>query len=132
MTANKNNAEAGRPAWAAGLDLSPELPRRLDDRLALDVKRWSESRSTLRRLADAEMRVAELEAKLETAVQVAVSNLITRGNQILREPDFLIDRHGDCWIRAESGGYAILGQGEVCARSAIEMCWGPVMEAWKS
>lgn len=111
MTANKNEqgSEPDRPAWAIELDLSPRAIRPTDE----TIKAWMWGQElVLRRLADAEMRVAALE----------------RGRG---EPDYLIDRHGDCWFRMESGGYAMQGEGEAPARSTIEIAYGPVTEAWK-
>lgn len=128
MTESKSEqgSEPDRPAWAVGLDLSPELPRRLDDRLALDVKRWSESRSTLRRLADAEMRVAELEQDRdvlrEVAKACAETHPITRG-----EPR-VIDRDGDKFDRVAPGIYHMRGGGGTnWTRDEI----GDAQEFWK-
>lgn len=122
MTESKNEqgSEPGRPSWAAGLDLSKRAIRPTDE----TIKAWMRGQElVLRRLADAEMRVAELEQALSRA---EATTMIERG-----EPDYLIDRHGDCWFRMESGGYAMQGEGEAPARSTIEIAYGPTTEAWK-
>jgi hypothetical protein len=120
MTENMNT-EPGRPAWAAGLDLSAGRWRPDDqylmthDDLHLGLRR---------RLADAEMRVAELERLLGEAQAEYIAP--QRG-----EPDFLIDRHGDCWFQMKSGGYAMQGEGEMRRPEYVHIAWGPVTEAWR-
>lgn len=122
MTANsEENKNESRPEWAEGLDLTSGRVRaaghtlkrilsRLDDHN--DRGAW---RIVLRRLADAEMKLAELQAD--------------RG-----EPDFLIDRDGEAWRRWGPDAYSVInaaGLIEEWSRERIEAKWGPVTEAWR-
>jgi len=126
MTANKNEqgSEPGRPAWAAGFDLSPARPRVSDEDLRLFVQPFD--LAVKRRLADAEMRVAELEWELASvrehrdALQAATG---MRG-----EPDFLIDSDGDKFDRVAPGIYHLQGGGGAdWTRDEI----GDAQEFWK-
>jgi len=128
MTANKNEqgSEPGRPAWAAGLDLSSEAYRPDDDHL---TERHFHA-GIRRRLADAEMRVAELEWELASerehrdALQAAIG---MRG-----EPDFLIDVQGVAWqkLREPTVYRSLDGTGD-WERPQIDHLYGPVVEVWK-
>ena len=72
-------------------------------------------RIVLRRLADAEMKLAELQAE--------------RG-----EPDFLIDRDGEAWRRIGPDAYSVINAAGLIgewSREQIEAEWGPVTEVWK-
>jgi len=130
MTANKNEqgSEPGRPVWAAGLDLSPELERATDEILSRQANLpFANGKRTLRRLADAEMRVAELEWELASvrehrgALQAATG---MRG-----DPDFLIDGDGDMFRRVGAGVYWLQGgNGADWRRDELT---GPVTELWK-
>lgn len=140
MTEKKNEqgSEPGRPSWAAGLDLSPEAQRVEDPMLERMIVRqapYPERTAILRRLADAEMRVAELESEIERLKRPCLTPSQVEAaygpNVPGREPDFLIDRHGDCWFRMESGDYAMQGEGGVRTADYLRMQWGPVTEAWK-
>lgn len=124
MTEKKNEqgSEPGRPSWAAGLDLSPQAVRPTDE----TIKAWMWGQElVLRRLALAEMRVAELTEELRRTRRDFVQ-VTERG-----EPDFLIDRHGDCWVRVDSDGYAMQGEGEARSATYLLAQWGPVTGAWK-
>lgn len=124
MTANsEENKNESRPAWAEGLDLSPDKVRasdgtlkRITDRaVEIGVFQGASWRIVLRRLADAEMKLAELQAD--------------RG-----EPDFLIDRDGEAWRRWGPDAYSVInaaGLIEEWSRERIEAKWGPVTEAWR-
>ena len=122
MTADeKNGASAPMPAWAEGLDLNPHKVRASDHTLkrivesATKFATGASQRLVLRRLADAEMKLAALSAD--------------RG-----EPDFLIDRDGEAWRRIGPGTYSVINRDgliEEWSRERMERRWGPVTEAWK-
>ena len=124
MTANKyeQGSEPGRPAWAAGLDLHPMRMRATDEDLKLYAQ---DSRALLRRLADAEMRVAELERLLREA----------RAFPDPGEPDYLIETGGAQWKRIGQDRYARTDgsfPGFTPDRAKIERSSdGPVRAAWK-
>lgn len=163
MTAKSEdtNEEPGRPAWAAGLDLSPELTR-AEDVVLTDIIRWpsKEDLSIARRLADAEMRVAALEKnRTKSNLQLWAENNRLAGNVVelqsrnrsledqlqplteaLRdalaesqrgEPDFLIDQEEDLWFRVETDRYGAYSGDLGVPRARIERLYGPVTEAWK-
>lgn len=104
MTENKNEqgSEPGRPAWAAGLDLSAEMTRASDRRLELTAAMRASAAPILRRLADAEMRVAQLErenAELR-------NSLVSSDAWTLTDPDYLIESDGAEWKRIGQDEYA--------------------------
>jgi len=140
MTEKKNEqgSEPGRPSWAAGLDLSPQAVRPTDE----TIKAWMWGQElVLRRLALAEMRVAELTEELRRTRRDFVQ-VTERG-----EPDFLIDRDGDAWTRTDFGRYRWLGNDGTApgryrwlgndgttanqSREWIDDNFGPVVEVWK-
>lgn len=107
MTAKNENRETERPAWAADLDLSPELAR-VSDEVLTDIVRWPsvEEYSIVRRLADAEMRVADLERLLKQAHMDYRAMLGRPGQAPDRgEPDFLIEEDGTKWRRVGPDRY---------------------------
>lgn len=115
MTANENtqNEGPGRPSWAAGLDLSISRPRVSDEDLRLFVQPYD--LAVKRRLADAEMRVAELERDRDRH-KAKVDALRSYLDQITGfdmrtaldgHPDYLIEPDGAVWQRVdEQGRYA--------------------------
>lgn len=123
------SSEPGRPAWAAGLLLSPDMTRASDRRLELTAGLKATMHPILRRLADAETRVAELQRQLEQAQSQVPPE---RG-----EPDFLIDSMNRAWALEVGGRYErrLLGGPDIghgiASRQLIENRWGPVVEAWK-
>lgn len=124
MTEKKNEqgSEPGRPSWAAGLDLSPELYRAFDNLLKVQIDPHTTSHWVLRRLADAEMRIAELTEELRRTRRDFVQ-VTERG-----EPDFLIDIDGDNFNRVAPGIYHLQGGGGAeWTRDEI----GDAQEFWK-
>lgn len=120
MTANSEESRDW-PAWAEGLDLGPKRVRAFDHTLKRILGRLDDHddrgawRIVLRRLADAEMKLAELQAD--------------RG-----EPDFLIDRDGEAWRRVGVDSYEPVwrhGAGSLCDRAEVEIYGSPVTAVWK-
>jgi hypothetical protein len=115
------SSEPGRPAWAAGLLLSPDMTRASDRRLELTAGLKATMHPILRRLADAETRVAELERQLKQAQSQVPPER--------DEPDFLIDGDRDMFRRVGGGVYWM--QGGNSADWRREELTEPVTELWK-
>ena len=121
MTANKNEqgSEPGRPAWATGLDLSPQAIRPTDE----TIKAWMWGQElVLRRLADAEIRVAELEKMVGNIEGPHGSRLCDCADIGDPEPPVsprsgrVIAHHCDC--RAVMAAAALLGSESLTAHAA--------------
>lgn len=130
-----------RPTWAAGLDLSPEVGRVSDHGLTEWVTLFQgNTHAVLRRLADTEMRVAQLEREVERLSRpcLPLAQIEDAYGPDLpgREPDFLIESDGSEWrLVDDQGRYARTDgsfPGFTPDRAKIERSSdGPVRAAWK-